>query len=313
MADELSLKDALGMFSQGMQQYGLSKAIAQAQDQVQSIRMAGLKETEQRQALGKIAQGLTMQMAGMGANAATLEQVAKNIMPQTPSTLDQLEVQAIQDNNPELLKRLGQAEYQRGQRQMAGMEAKLKVQEVMFKRQQEKEINKQMISELSKKQATFKKTSTDLDKAITQARNAQSLLTTKGPASDLAVSALGTMIARASSEVGNLTEMERSAFEGRQDIASVLKRKWTKTMFSQLTEGDRKALLDLVNLYSNNAEALKQGNAEVLAGQYAQLFPDRVTPEQAMTKITGGKFKPAAAAAAPQIPGPVGSYFKPYK
>lgn len=90
MADNsIDLKTALQMFSQGAQEYGLAQAIAGAQEKVQQIKMAGLKDAEQRRALGDIAQQLTGRMISMGASAAAVQQAAGSVMPTQYGSADQ--------------------------------------------------------------------------------------------------------------------------------------------------------------------------------------------------------------------------------
>ncbi len=102
MADqELGLKDALSMFVQGAKSYGLSKAISDAQDQVQQIKMAGLKSAEQRQALGSVSQNLIAQMSGMGADAATVQNMRLSMKPPEANTVDEMMIQAAQSGNTE--------------------------------------------------------------------------------------------------------------------------------------------------------------------------------------------------------------------
>lgn len=83
MADDISLKDALGIFSQGVKSYALSQALNEANERVQNLKMSGIKETEQRVQLGQIAQGLVGEMIGLGASAADIEQARLNYTPKS--------------------------------------------------------------------------------------------------------------------------------------------------------------------------------------------------------------------------------------
>lgn len=91
------------------------------------------------------------------------------------------------------------------------------------------------------------------------------------PVSQSTAKALQTILAKASGEVGNLTEAERAAFSGRQDILSVIQRKGSIAFSGVLPAKDRQALSDLARIYlSTSRERVRQsansGLSEIRAG-----------------------------------------------
>lgn len=82
MAD-MDLATALGIFKSGMQDLAFTRALGNATDQVQQIKQSELSDQEQRQQLSQVAQHLTMQMAGIGVPATTMEQVSGQVAPPT--------------------------------------------------------------------------------------------------------------------------------------------------------------------------------------------------------------------------------------
>jgi hypothetical protein len=105
MANDIDLQTALGMFVQGSKDLALSRALTQANEQVQAIKMSGVKETDQRLALGSIAQNLVAQMSGIGANAAQVEQARMTYMPKQYQTADQAILDASMTGDRDLAMR----------------------------------------------------------------------------------------------------------------------------------------------------------------------------------------------------------------
>jgi hypothetical protein len=105
MANDIDLQTALGMFVQGSKDLALSRALTQANEQVQAIKMSGVKETDQRLALGSIAQNLVAQMSGIGANAAQVEQARMTYMPKQYQSADQAILDASMTGDRDLAMR----------------------------------------------------------------------------------------------------------------------------------------------------------------------------------------------------------------
>lgn len=101
MAD-LSLQEALAMFQNGVKEFGLTKALTEAQSSVQQIKMAGLKDAEQRKMLGDVAQGLVFRMQGLGASAQDIGQTTQAVMGPGINSAEQAILQGTLTGNPEL-------------------------------------------------------------------------------------------------------------------------------------------------------------------------------------------------------------------
>jgi hypothetical protein len=109
MAD-MDLQTALGMFVQGTKDLALSNALNKANEQVQQIKMSGIKDTDQRMQLGQIAQGLVGQMAGLGANASQVEQARLAFTPKTYASADQAMLDARLNGDMGLAKAASEAD-----------------------------------------------------------------------------------------------------------------------------------------------------------------------------------------------------------
>lgn len=80
-ADDLSLKDALSMFQSGAKDLMFSRALNQANEQVQQIKTSESNEQEKRSQLQQLSNQLVTHMAQLGTPATTMEQITKAIGP----------------------------------------------------------------------------------------------------------------------------------------------------------------------------------------------------------------------------------------
>lgn len=78
---EMDLATALNMFKEGAQSLSLSRAVNNANDQVNQIRASEGSEADKRSQLQQLSNGLVMHMAAMGAPATTMQAVSGAIMP----------------------------------------------------------------------------------------------------------------------------------------------------------------------------------------------------------------------------------------
>jgi hypothetical protein len=88
-SDEIGLAQALSMFQQGVKDFATTKALQDAHEQVQQIKMSGVKESDQRLAMGQIAQSLVSRMAMSGASAAEIQQVSAQYAPKQYKSADE--------------------------------------------------------------------------------------------------------------------------------------------------------------------------------------------------------------------------------
>lgn len=330
MAADDSLFKALQMFQEGVQHIGLQSAISQASEYADQVKESGMKEEEKRQALRGVANKLTMYMASNGTPGTTIEQVAAAFQPKTPATPEAALMQGYQTGDQSLID-LGKNTL----KAQAGIKSDTEAakQELMYQRMfklqetaqigQEKRAqmqadlrntqNEQKLVQNSQKQ--YFSQITKLDQVSSRAKQAIQLLDSGSP---LTATAILPMLARASGEVGNLTEIEQQRFAGRQDYFSKLQRLVMKGSISQLPEEDKTELRKLAELYANYGDQLKSSYAKTLAGQLS--LNSSLDEETAFKKVTGGRLKytpdsptinstqmAASSATLPQIPG-----FKPY-
>lgn len=90
MAENDELFTALKMFKAGVQEYSLSRALAGANQQVQEIKGAQMKEEEKRNALQSLSNQLVMQMGAIGAPVSQIQAMAGAIAPKQFANADQV-------------------------------------------------------------------------------------------------------------------------------------------------------------------------------------------------------------------------------
>lgn len=86
---------AMSMFSDAAKGLALQRAITGANEQVGQIRSSELKEEQKRAELENVSRNLVAQMAGMGAHATTIEQVAGAFGPKKFATSNQMYAEGL--------------------------------------------------------------------------------------------------------------------------------------------------------------------------------------------------------------------------
>ncbi len=199
MADELSLKDALGMFVQGTRDLATSKALLSANEKVQQVKMSGVKDTEQRLQLGQIAQNLVAEMSAYGSTAQAVEQARLNFTPKTYQSADAARLDAMLTGNEGLATVADAADKQSMNSELVKMKAqerirmdaakeqelfREKMQERAFAQQDKLEANKlerEGIKANKKKMGELKQADIDFESNSSAAlRNIQELKKTVG-------------------------------------------------------------------------------------------------------------------------------------
>lgn len=286
---------SMQLFNQGVQQLGMQKAISQANDQVQQIRDSSLAEDEKQQAFRNLSQDMTMKFMQAGAPQAQIDQFQSAFSPK-PTTIQTAEQAVLMGTPKQKEAGLGLINRQ----EQAKKDLELEKTDRAFgvaERKAEYAQGKEFRGTLSKTQADYNKYSKDILKAKQQADNALKLIDSGNP---IAPNAVKTMLAKASGEVGNLTEAERDAFSGSQAIMDLLERYKTRALSSGFTPKDQQALRELAQVYSGSADQFQDNLANTLTGQLRAnaLFADQ-DEGQLKAKISGKKYVPPTEVAAP--------------
>lgn len=232
-----SLLKGLSVFKEGMTELATSKAIEDANQQLAAARLAfdqrdgmtdeqSAKESklldEQR---NNIAQNLMGRLAAIGTPASRIE-AARSFGLTRKEELNQ--------------------EFMREQTAASLVNARTKASS-MTAGEEVKGLEKI-------KQSIGKRTKT-IDETIDKASTAKALLEKGGPIGDTAIR---TFLAKASGEVGNLTEAEREQFGGSMALQRRVERWMSLAKKGRLPESDRKDLMQFINVMENRARADKR-------------------------------------------------------
>ena len=293
---------ALDEFHKGVQGLQQGMALKNANQQVQQIKSSMIKDEEKQAALSQVAQQMVFQLNASGADPNRIKQMFDVISPpkETIQSIDQ----ALFSSSATTRARGESAKKQEQDFELkkAGLSGSRQMNMADYRDAlgQQKEIR----TELFKTQQTYGKETRDIDKAARQATTALTVLNGKGDIEKMAKSVIPTLLARGSGEVGNLTEMERSVFEGRQDVASLLSRYKEGKLTGKLTDGDKTALRAVAEVYVQNAKEMKKARAHLYTGQLSASHG--LEPNELIKKISGGTISsyedPNAQEAAPEAP-----------
>jgi hypothetical protein len=283
MADQF--QDALARFSAGLKEFRMGQVLNGANEQIQQIRASQIEETQKRQALQGIAQDLTFQLSGMGASPDQVQGLTQSFLgPKATPVQSAFQglVAGLDPNDPTQAGKIKQisAKYIQDGADQKALLAQMQIQAAQGKERRNAYVG------FTKQ---FNSLAKDVTKARNQAQGAVKLLDSGNP---ITPTAIGTLMARASGELGNLTEAERNMFAGAGDLISRVKRYYDTNTLSQLPESDRKALRTLAQQYAETAEsAINEAGLTVTEQALGhQLMADE-DPDILVRRITGGKVR----------------------
>jgi hypothetical protein len=266
---------SMQMFQQGVQSLVVSRALNQANQQVQDIREQEGAEAEKMNQIRQVAQNLTMNLLQTGAPVERIEAAQKALVPPEPEI------------SPLARSLLLQSRSQAFQAEQAGKRQKL--QEQFFERREARQTKKEKTAQLRKIQGAFAKEISGLRKGLSKVKTMGQLIDID---SFMATSAAGILMARGSGEVGNLAKAEQEIWKGRQDWARQLHRWWKTGTMGKMTDADKSALKEVIRAYQ------KMGDREI--EDIAQTYTSQLTydpafveddPNQLIKAVTGGKIK----------------------
>ena len=295
MADfQRDLALALGNFNQAITQSKVLGAVDKANEHVQAIKAASASEQEKRAQLQSLSQALIQDLSAFGAPGETIKNLANTIAP--PERFFQTAEQAFINAPEGSLQRSRGAELIEGERTAKQQTVKQKLQEKQDQRIfRAVEVGQRRLDTLNKKSR----------EAGDSARTMVTLLESNNPVAD---NAIPTFAARATGEVGNLTEAERKPFGGSSAITRKLAR-WTKlAAVGKITDADRSELLKLARAFDISANRNIRKNQEKVATQLSRNLKvdvdeirQRIIPELVLDEEPGSGAQTQAAPGVPNL------------
>lgn len=300
------LAKATAMFQEGAQGLAIQRAIQNANETTQSIKALEGDEMQKRSQLQQVANALTMDLAAVGAPADRIALIAQSITP--PQRFYQTAEQAA-INAPS-----GSPEQMLG-KEMIKKELDLKQSQIDATTEQKKALivdrkNARFSSAIQNYQKRVDSLTKKHNEAFDSATTMLDMLASGNPVSDAAVA---TFAARATGEVGNLTEEERKPFGGSRAMLRRIQAVASVAATGKMTDADRKDLQSLANTFKRAAQrnirqrtlSVTQQAARTLGSSQEEIF-SLIAPERAGAfdgTVTPPAGAPPPAATLPQIPG----------
>lgn len=255
------------MFLQGMSQLSQSNAIDRARTNLEELQTQKLDLMAKRSAQQEIANQLTFDFMKAQAPIAETQFAAQQFSPKQFAQADAAILEGTLTGNPQLVE-LGkqadlaaiQPQIQLEQMKEQSAEKRLQANQVAAESRQERSIqaqkDKQAKTVLSDRQKEFNRLTTKDVEAVSKAELVTKILDSKSPLGD---NTLPTFFAKASGEVGNLSEADKAPFGGSQALDRKLSRWASIKTGGTIPDSDRAEMKKLANLLkSRSAEKIKE-------------------------------------------------------
>lgn len=289
------LLKGLGAFQQGMTQAAVGRGVSQAQEAVQQINSAQMKEMERRQALSQVSNNLMMELSKTGADAQTIQQAAMPFVQKDLKNSQDFLTLGMEKGDKEVTQMGQQLQQQENavqtgenqknrnlqwnmqtrsldaQKDIAGMKGKTKLAEHEFK----------AVTDVAKQ---FETTNKDQFAGIRKVRTAIDMLNSSNPVADKAVL---NFLVKATGDTGAITDSDRAAFAGSPQLWDQMVRTFEqKIATGKLDDASRKQLLGVAELLFKNKEAEILGNAQRVAKGLSNRLD--IPAEELLPKIYAG-------------------------
>lgn len=271
------LSKAVGMFNDGMERLATTNAFESASGKINEINQAKLNEMEKRQALQGVSQELAQGLLQANAPIAKIQAAFQAFgAPALSDPNEQIQV-GVESEDPTLVSR-----GQKIQREQSRVSNENILNKVLATAQTKSSANtgKEFRTIINNRQQEFNRLTRDHNKAFNQADTASTALALKNPVAD---SAIRTMLAKASGEVGSLTDAERNMFSGSPALQRRAARLAKLNTLGTLPEKDRKDLAQLIELYKQNAKKAINKQAKDISHQLSKTTG--MTPEESLRSL----------------------------
>lgn len=290
---DLSLKDALTLFKDGMSDLARSRSISKANEQASEIRNAlELSNAEKQKQMKELAGHLSMDLAAQGQPAATIQEVNAALNPPSPKTFQSAILEAALTGDDKKMEAI-----ERGFLIFNSDKFKSQRQKVIEQtvQQNEKRIlnrNKLVIAELKDFKNRTAKVENDRLKFLQAAEDsfAQTLKTGSVQAFNTGLTAL----ARGAGEGSRLTDQDIARVGPSPSIARALARKWDRYIKGEQPELDSKESLILARALQRKVrerllkkiDSISKSRADLI-GVDSETFKQRLITDSNLRNKTG--------------------------
>lgn len=298
----MSLDDllkGLSAFNQGVTQYATTKAVNDANEQLQALNTQEMDKNARFQAQAQIGQGLAMQLGAVGANPALIQEMSSQAGPSMGAQYAAEQNKQLQESSQQAQKNLAEQRFGYD-KQIEEMKLDLEEKKATAKRQ------KDFAAHIRPYQKQFASDAKDLESFYTSAKTAAELVTQNAPGSKaVAQMQLATAISGK-----QMTDAEREVFQGSAALKDRFLRSLKNYQSGTASKADIEFTRNVANKLAQAAQNQLSTKAQRYAGQAFEALSSAgydYTPEEIMQKINpknlnfGGK--PAPEQAAPVQPG----------
>lgn len=288
----MSLQDlatAFKMFNDGVKEYAIGSGIRGAQQQVMDLKAQALDEVKERQGLAAISQGLTMQLASIGAPLGQMQAAVGAVAPAAIKDANEANMQGLLSSTTggtlaDLAKKQQRFE-ETPKLNLAKVTADTatKRAEQMIDAQatrQEAKLNQFEKSALLKAGKEFNSEAKKFLEGKELANSALEVLANGNPIGDKSVT---TFMAKASGEVGALSEADKAPYGGSQAIVARLKQASSNMATGTLTDENRAFLASLTKTIIKNNDRSAKSFAIRKAKTVSRTLGK--SPEEVLSKI----------------------------
>ena len=270
----------LQQFDKGMQKLAIGQGIQDAQEQVSQLQSQQMDESKRRQGLTQISNNLVMQLTRSGADPSQVAQAAGSIRPQEFKGSQDLFMAAQQTGDEGLMRQATEAQSFESaperERQTKELTAKARLQanemaaaERVAELKKDKKLGDIEIRHLAKGQEQLQSGAKKHFEAIEQARSARALLDSDNPLAD---NAIPTFMARATGEVGALSEADKKPYGSAKDILSRISQVTEELRTGKLTTANREFIGKLATTFENSGRRAVNAYADRVASQKSALI-----------------------------------------
>lgn len=282
------LQTAISNFNSSLKDYATNSAIQSATQQVQELNQMGLADAEKRQAASNLANQLALQLTGIGASGAQIQNAFSAIAPKQFASPSQLFGEGLLTGNEPMQQQAQEWKKFETQDKMRMAELALAQKSLMMQQKQGLADNKEFNKAIQKNQdkyATWANKLQDTETKLTMLeegllRNDNALIQGAAP----------TLIAKALGEVGALTEADKEPYRGSLAAAERVKQFFATAGTGKLSDSNRRTMLGLVQQLKKATENRKKANAATLSKQLkviSKRLGADISDEEAITFVTG--------------------------
>jgi hypothetical protein len=287
-----------------MRDFAIAQGINRATEQVDALtQQQQMTLMQRRQAQDAIAKQMALDLTRAGASQSQIAGAYQSIAPEAiKDSNDAIRVGTMAGDS-EMLK-LGQQlqksenkprfdlqdDQQTHDSQM--LDKRLAADMRIAGMKQDKKFTDQEFATIKDYQKRLETTAKKNFDAIQQARTAKELANSGNPLAD---NALPTFMARATGEVGNLTEAERAPFGSSRDLVSRIQQVSKNLANGKLTDDNRKFVIQLADTFEKRNRAAVESTADRMARQAGSLL--RADPADIRGRILPADFDAAFGAA----------------